>query len=557
MTTEGKSASIERFVKSARRLILIQIFVGVLALGAVVVASIQIVNAVNVTEKAAQAEEDAAEATQVAEVSTQRSQTFIALASMSRQILRASTPEEFAAAADALQDQASLVQDADVFSLLATAHYRAAGDPVTWCLATEPALGAPDCDGEQVAAEKKARTLRLVSAAANAVESIRANAADMSGGGEAAPTVDVTSFLDLAAFQCAAVREQAIDPSDPDVEGFLAAVSVVTLPPQVRDQLRFSPARISEHNVLRRECTGPLEPIARVWLLGAPDETGSQDIPEDNNSAGLPQDVGGEGGQTAAAEPFGISNLYFHVPDQASRALSSEIGGATARALSSRFRGTEVITQHQSSYRSSIRYYYEEQAGDAKRLRETILREAAALDVALTEDSLPVVQLRIANLPVDNIEVWLPELQPESQQAQADQTASVSRIRALEIRYYQRPADGLRVVSALTPLVASPAELRIENPQISGDAVNAVACNPDISGESLEEFKLMVLALMSAGIEINHISGFRRPALGAASKPANRVEILRSSFETDRPLQEADIRALESCPRAGRMLRRN
>ena len=557
MTTEGKSASIERFVASARRLILIQIIVGVLALGAVVIASVQIVSAVEAKKEALQEQDKAGKAIQVAEVSTRRSQTFIALASMSRQILRASTPEEFAAAADALQDQASLVQDADVFSLLATAHYRAAGDPVTPCLAAEPAPGAPDCDEEQIADEKKARTLRLVSAAANAVEAIRANAADVSGGGEAAPTVDVTSFLDLAAFQCAAVREQAIDPSDPDIDGFLAAVSVVTLPPQVREQLGFSPARISEHNLLRRECRGPLEPIARAWLLGAPDETGSVEIPADNNPAGVPPDVGGEDDPTEAAEPFGISNLYFHVPDKASQELSSKIGDATARALSSQLRGTEVITQHQSSYRSSIRYYYEEQAGDAQRLRETIVREAAALGVALTEESLPVVQLRIANLPVDNIEVWLPQLQQVSQQAQTDQTASVSRIRALEIRYYQRPADGLRVVSALTPLVESPAELRIENPQISGDAVNAVACNPDLSGEALEEFKLMVLALMSAGVEINHISGFRRPAPGAASKPANRVEIMRSSLETDRPLQEAHIRALESCPRAGTMLRRN
>lgn len=553
MTTETKSASIERFVASARRLILIQIIVGLLALGAAVIATLQILSAVERTERAEVRESAAKEADKVAQASTRRSQTFLALASMSRQILRASTPGEFAVAADALQEQASIVQDADVFSLLATAHYRAAGEPVPDC--SPGAL--PSCDEASLAALKEARTKRLITAAAAAVEAIRANGQEVSDGGDGAPTHDVTSFLDLAAFQCAAIREQTAGISEPSADLFLAAVSAVSLPSEVSEQLSFSPATISEHNILQRECAGALEPIARDWLLGQHDRADSGISPADDAEAGMSPDPLGDVSEAATVQALGITNLYFHVPDEASRDLSNEIGIATARALASELRGTEVIRQHKAAYRPSIRYYYAEQADAAGRLREAIVREATALGVELKPDSLPVVQLRIANLPQDDIEVWLPKLVPAAELGHDAQEVAVSRIRSLEIRYYQRPADGLKVISALTPLVEPPAELRIENPQISGDAVNAVACNPDLSGEAFEEFKLMVLALMASGIEINHISGFKRPAPGAASKPANRVEIMRSSLETDHPLQPVDVRDLEACPRAGTMLRRN
>ncbi|MHC2618011.1 hypothetical protein ACVIW2_000042 [Bradyrhizobium huanghuaihaiense] len=115
----------------------------------------------------------------------------------------------------------------------------------------------------------------------------------------------------------------------------------------------------------------------------------------------------------------------------------------------------------------------------------------------------------------------------------------------IEVRYYEKVADGDRIKLALQAQDIPYVSTRAELPERF--TANAIACGPEIPIDAL---KRLAKALIGAGIPVKEIRQFRRP-----SEKPSRIEILSLTEDnkgevglTSPNLTLAQIDALKSCP---------
>ncbi len=522
MATVSKTDNVNRFVQSARRLIVIQVIVAVLALISTAVAVYFIWDALKRTDVAERKEEEA----------TQAALKYQTLVTLTRPILQAKTDEEYLQAAYAIGDVADEAYNEDIYALLASAFYK----------------GAPQLDGSD---QRRAERYGILSSASTLADlAIDKSIERVAKGPEAGGAVPVSPrglYLEFAALQCALANtadpivqeDGTIVPVDP-VADLKRRIDVMKpkITPAVLE--RLSEAGAIESNVMiKRECGPELTPVLMESL-----------------------------GVTTAAPPpvdeFAIKQVYVQIGNEADRQTANYIRDWFDKDPDGpRIPGVEAVKQ--ASYKPSVRYYHAEQEEKAKVIRSAIISAAAQSGMRWTESDLPLVALNL-DLPDRNtIEVWLPMSAPvnvpastpedstkpppvQQVQTQAPVRGGRGEQQQLRVFYYQRQGDGASVRSVLQSQLPK-GSYSFESPQISGDTVNMMACHEGLSGDLLVQFKTLAAALVDNGVPIEYVKSYAAPA----AKAPNRVEILRGVDR--RPLlTRADIDAMTACPPPGDLL---
>lgn len=536
MATPANADNITRFVASARRLIVIQVIVAVLALVATGVAVYFIYDALKRT--------DNAKATEMrARLATSQYESIVAL---TRPILQAKTPEEYRIAADALAEKPESIFTEDVYALLSAAYYKSAPPS--------------DADGTTAAARydalSLANTQSLKAIDASLARLARAQAGDEDSGAATSPDL----YLEYAALQCAL----AVNP-DPAAD---TGSSSVTNPSDADDSPAPPPEAVTDTTA------SPLDPLSAVRAgierikpgLSA-DMQGrlaEANVFEKNAmvsrecSPQLLAEVKAAFGVTEVSAPkvdeFAIRQIYVQVSSSGDRPLAEAIRD-TINAVEGgpRIPGIEVMSGKIARYSAGVRYYHPEQAQHAETVRRTIFDAARAAGATWAIEAMPLVSLDLDIPDRSTIEVWLPE---GSGQAPVQQTpvqqvsSSADKSEQLRVFYYQRSGDGDSVSSVLEAVLPR-GSYSYESPQISGDRTNVMACNVGLSAAGFAQFKALALALIDNGVPLEFIKSYSAPA----AKPVNRVEILRGNPPRP-PLIRSDIEAMTRCPDPGLIVRR-
>ena len=517
MATDTNADHVNRFVESARRLIVIQVVVAVIALIATAVAAYFIWDALKRTDVAEQSEEEA----------TQAAVRYQTLVTLTRPILQAKTDEEYLQAAYAIGDVSDEAYNEDIYALLASAFYK----------------GAPQLDGTDL--RRAERYSVLSSASTQAGLAIDKSIARVAKGPEAGGQTPISPrglYIEFAALQCALANaadpveqeDGSLVPVDPvaDVKGRIGVIKSRITPAVLE---RLSEADVITTNVMvMRECGPTLTPAVMEAL-----------------------------GVTTASPPpvdeFAIKQVYVQIGSEADRQIANYVRDWFDKTPTGpRIPSIEYVKS--SDYKPSVRYYHAEQEEKAKAVRTSIIAAAALLGKQWKDTDLPLVALNL-DLPDRNtVEVWLPVTAaagaptppPVQQQAQTQAPVRGGKGEQQQIRvfYYQRQGDEDSVRSVLQSQLPKGA-YSFERPQISGDTVNMMACHQDLSGDLLAQFKTLAGALIENGVPISYVKSYAAPA----SKPVNRVEVLRGG-ETHPLLTRADIDAMTACPPAGEVVAR-
>lgn len=501
MSNPAQSSSVDRFVSNARRLVIIQIIISIIALIAAAIASGLIYKAIleqneaavaTALAKDAKAEADAAR--KLVDVEVERNEVLQGQNQILRQSLVGIGTGSFDTVIADLQEQ----PDANTYPLIATAHYLAASKSGDGALQ------------------------RYVSASAALVEAIRLDQAAVASAPDTAAH-RTSLYLEFAGIQCAAVTSSGVSGANAQAENLRASMTVIEVPEEVSSAIEQN-AQFAAHPVVKKECTSALMPVAAAGLGVGLSDTAASPPPA------TPDDT------------YRIERVFMHVADEAARPLAQAISARVAENSNLRFPGTERIVSNPSAYKASVRYYYAEQKHQAEKIQADIVAAARAAGASWGAEAMPLIKLNIPDLPRERIEVWL----PASAVADGGRATSDEKLTSLSIVYVQRSADGLSVSNVLDQLVPSES-IRISNPQISGDRNDALACSPNMSGAALGDFKTLTKALIANGVPIRRITAYRNPA----AKPSNQVEILHSTAATGPILTPAQVDALTTCQIVG------
>ena len=516
MATDTNADHVNRFVESARRLIVIQVIVAVIALIATAVAAYFIWDALKRTDVAEKSEEEA----------TQAAVHYQTLVTLTRPILQAKTDEEYLQAAYAIGDVSDEAYNEDIYALLASAFYK----------------GAPQLDGTDL--RRAERYSVLSSASTQAGLAIDKSIERVAKGPEVGGTTPISPrglYIEFAALQCALANsadpveqeDGSLVPVDPvaDVKGRIGVIKSKITPAVLE---RLSEADVITTNVMvMRECGSALTPAVLEAL-----------------------------GVTTAAPPpvdeFVIKQIYVQIGSEADRQIANYIRDWFDKVPAGpRIPGVEYVKS--PTYKPGVRYYHAEQQEKAKVIQDSVIAAAAAVGTQWMGADIPLVALNLDLPERDTIQVWLPvgvtagaQAPPPVQQAQTQAPLRAGKGEQQQIRvfYYQRQGDEDSVISVLQSQLPKGA-YSFERPQISGDTVNMMACHQDLSGDLLAQFKTLASALVENGVPISYVKSYAAPA----SKPVNRVEILRGG-ENHPLLTRADIDGMTACPPAGDVVAR-
>ena len=551
MAAKTSSESVNRFVANARRLIIIQIIVALIALAAAALATWQISQALRQTADA-KAQQAVAQAQQ--DQAARDTQKLAIITQQIRPALYASTREEFETAAQTLQPEAQQQQNEILFAMLAAAHYRAA----------QPQANAPAPTAE----ERETLQARLVDAAAALVEAIRLNQAKVEAFADVSSDVthDEQLYVELFAMNCALLENETDDLAAKLSEGMAA----IETPAPVAERLS-DPYFVDSNALFRRECTGDLldtvasmldwgemtedYQLAEIEPVLSDEEAEAAEVP--SGSVALPPPAPSEPNIKQIAQmprfptkqivSYDISRVYMHVPSEAERKLSQTISRTVSGETGLDFPGTERVVTAKGAYKASVRYYHAEQRQQAENIQMRVAKAAQYAGADWNIDDIPLIQLRLPNLPRDRIEVWLPqEATPMRRKVSGIKSLPErdNRIDTLQVAYYKRAGDGLSASTVALRLMA-PGTWSVKNPQISGERVNMLACHPDLSGRALEDFKTVAIALLDNGVPLNRIASFRDPT----SKASNDVQLLYSQKGSGASvLTPEQIEAMSACP---------
>lgn len=498
----GQTDNVSRFVQSARRLIIIQLIMTVVALIAAAGATFLIYQAM-AEQKKLDAKEIVVEGkTKVAREAEARSVAFNSLASQMRSILQAQTPEQFRAAADRLREQVKQQPDEDVYTLIATAYYRSA-----------PQSGP---ERAQVIGEAAGALVEAVRQNQKRVDSFKPTGA----AGEEPPKHSDALYLELAAMQCAFVKNSQLDPTMTQQSALETVLKPQALPEAIKAAFVVE-RKLETHPLVMRECGTDLTPVAAA-ALGLPKVT--------PDSAPVTEAV--------IDELYRISRVYLHVRTQEGNPTASAVeqGLKNAGLVVPRI---DLVPFSPASYRPSVRYYYPEQAEQAGVIARQVADLAKANGAIWGVDAIPLVKVDLDDLPRDRVEVWLPDAGAVSR---APMVVLGQPIDKLNILYFQRPADGLAIRDVLDGLVKK-GGWSVAATQIAGDFNNGLGCHPTMPPEMFAQFKQLALALFDAGMPVMQIKSYN----ANTPKPTSRVEIL--NFPAARvPLARGAIEGLATCP---------
>jgi hypothetical protein len=498
MSATDRHENVNRFVASARRLIIVQIIVAIVALIAAIAATVLIWRAfveqgeaAEATREAELAREDAALAKIQADQAIQQSQRELRRIATMRPILQATTWQEYAAAADELEETARQIPDEDVYALLAAAHYRGASP------------------------ENADRANRLVKATALLLEATRLNKKrvdETKGSSSSAEKAEynIQLFTDYIGVQCAVLRS-----SDRGSADILNSLQLLAMPVdvveilQTENELRRSP-------IIERECGQSfLETIESFYRIDAFSP-----------------------GSFVRSVNFDIGKVFMQISDEQDRALAAAISRDLEQTSNLQVPGIERIVSAASAYKPSIRYYHQAQLRQAEEIQLAVLRSANTNNANWTETDIPLVKLNLADLPRDRLEVWL----PSQSSLRTSRTAKFDISTTLSVVYFQRSADGLTVLNTLENLLPE-ANLVVDSSQVELAAVNAINCSPDASQETMESLQQLALSLIDAGVGIKTIGAAERAG------PASQIEIRHDAEARQRPiLTEEQVKATTTCP---------
>ena len=376
-------SSVHAFVATARVLLVVQIIVGIAAAATALWATQAVFNyaraktvaeaaqaraakekqaAKDAREEADVSRREATEAEAAANAARQRAEAYTLIAVRSRNVLQATSPQDFREAALELEselaelslDGAGLLGDASevsILALLATAQFRS---------------DLPERSNKALASIDRAIRLNNTRLARLTQE------ASLAG-------IDYNEgiYLDKLSYVCAA---------SPGEETVLIN-AIQTFPPAVKVALMGS-GRIEGHYGVRSEC-----PEAALRTIRT-------DLGRRTDAAEAP----------SRSELFRISRIFIHVETEAAR----PDGERVKAALDGHFRpqGVQVIGK---AFRPGVRYYYPEQRTQAE--------EIAGRIAAAYGDDWPGAEFRTVllrgyqGLPRDQVEVWLPPLSASPQPA--------------------------------------------------------------------------------------------------------------------------------------------
>lgn len=511
----GQQDNVGRFVASARRLIVIQVIMTVVALIAAGVATFLIYRSLIEQREAVQRIAEAEVKEDNATKATADLADFSRLVGQMRSILQADTPEEFGAAAAKLRDEVKLRPDEDAFTLLATAYYRSAPPLV---------IGAPD--DLAVAANRSKRVEKLREAADVLLGAVRLNQKrvadyqpDSAGSGDP-PRHSEALYLELVAMQCALVKTLSFDPGMTPASALDELLKTQPLPEDLKTVFIVE-RKLATHPLVMRECGPDLTRIAAT-ALGVSFETADDSLIT----------------QAAIDDAYRISRIFLHVRSGAPIDLAVKLEQGL-EAGEYKVPGIERVAQSAAAYRPSVRYYYDEQKGQAGDIQRQVAELASANGASWTADAIPLLKVDIAGLPRERVEVWLPDADAISRGPAAAMGQQLDR---LDIVYYQRPADGLTIRGVLDSLLDL-TNWTVAKTQIAGDINNGLGCHPAMPPETFAQFKQLTLALFDAGMPIMQIKSYN----ANTPKAPGRVEILYFPAAT-KPLARADLEALMSCP---------
>lgn len=365
------SASVDSFVKSARRLIVAQILVGFLAFGVAIWATLATANyqkfrdaaraaeeaariASDEAKKSADASKRAKEEAEASKTDAQEAQLLAAqymrLASVSRGVLQAQTPEQFTNAAREieLQIQDNPAADAAVYALLATAQFRS----------DQPDRRSSAIASIETAIRKNNDKLKILGAdEIGALSSLDYNEA---------------IYLDRLAYLCALYPNEVSAPLN----------GLESYPPAVRAALAGD-GIIEAHVGLSNQCG----PDAKSAVLSK-----IQQVSGARNDAPATEDL------------FKVQTIFYHIRDEADRAVAA---GASDRLNAAGYKpaGVELVP---TPYPAGVRYYYPEQREEARKISDMIKE---AYGDQWSDEAFNIVLLKgFQGLPRDRVEVWLPSI---------------------------------------------------------------------------------------------------------------------------------------------------
>jgi hypothetical protein len=160
-----------------------------------------------------------------------------------------------------------------------------------------------------------------------------------------------------------------------------AAESIRTAPDDVRAALVADPAQFANTPEISTACSGVDFGISGPPAGHAP-------------SPGL------------AADPFKIKELFIQVGREEDRPAVENLA-EELKERGYKISGIETV-QSAARYRSSVRYYYNDQKAEAQELQALLLDAAERLGVKLGEENLMLIPLegRYEDLPRNRAEVW-------------------------------------------------------------------------------------------------------------------------------------------------------
>lgn len=512
MAEAARSENVNRFVASARRLIAVQIVVALVALLAAGVAGGVIYLAILEQEKSIGLAKTSKELAEVAEkaqaqAKTEKDAALAAIAQsellagqlqQARLVLTATLPEDYASAADSLSqtlNENGGKPDRDFLALLATAYYRSAdiADPET-------------------------RRTRLVSAANAALGAIKADlarapsvsdtASDVgtdTGEAQARTSRFVMDYIGMACAQAGVLADEG-QTAAANMANYLAFLGVaVAIPEAVRKDVAVG-LEAGENALINGECSPELLQVIRGFGLFRADESELGDV-------------------------FEIEKIFLHIGREQERSISGAISDSLKAKSGLQVPRVDLI---KTSYRPSVRYYYDEQFDRARSLQAEILEAAAGAGAPnWSEDVLPLIKVNRKDLPRDRLEVWLPQIGAETPEFLGN----------IRVDYLQRPNDGPNVRLVIQRLVPE-GRFTISTPRISADQVNMVACHRNAPPAAFADFKTLTIALIEAGVPLRRIVVFTNTDPGE-----DAVQILASNKALEQDLlTRADVEALTSCP---------
>lgn len=499
MSAIERHENVDRFVASARRLIIIQIIVAIIALIAAVAATVLIWRAFVEQGEAAQAtlaaetaKEEASAAKKQADEAVQQSQREQRRIATMRPILQATTWQEYASAADALEETARQIPDEDVYALLASANYRGA-----------------DADNPE-------RVGRLVKATALLLEATRLNkqrveATDETDAFTSQDKHNAELYVEYIGVQCSALKSSPSRSAD-----ILNSLQLLAAPDDVIETIRTENL-LRDTPIIQRECDRSI--IQSIETLYGIEPVRSVAV--------------------ANLEDFEIEKVFMHISDERDRSLAIEISEDLELGSDVAVPGTERIVSDASAYKASVRYYHQEQATQAAAIQNAVLSSANANDANWSASDIPLIKLNLKDLPRDRLEVWLPSRSSlkTSRRAKFDISESVN------VYYYQRGADGLSVLNTLETLLQE-SNLVVDSSEPGLTAVNAILCSENAPPETLESAKQLALSLLDAGVAIKQVAASDAPIADTG------IEIRHAVSADALPVLTSDqINALQTCPR--------